>query len=85
MKPASASPVAIPTMFCSATPALKKRCGKALGERLERGEAEIAGQQDDPLVLRRELDERLDEFTSHRTLTSSFACASAYSSSDIGR
>ena len=83
MYPASARPVAMPTMFCSATPTLKNRSREAVGERLEGHVAEVARQQQDPLVVLGELDSvRMNAFRTLSAVTSSRACR--YSSSDIG-
>ena len=77
MKPASASPVASPIMFCSATPALKKRSGCRADESVERHEADVAGEQHDPAIGGRELGQRLGERHPH-SLASSSAIAARY-------
>ena len=66
-------------------PGVEEAVGKPLDERLERGKAEIAGEQHDALVVGRQLDQCLYEFAPHAMLPDSCSSASVYSSSDIGR
>ena len=60
---------------------------EALGERLERHVAEIAGEQQDAIVRRGDLAQRADECAPHapRSCSSISATARRYSSSDIGQ
>ena len=65
MKPASASPVATPDHVLLGDADVEEAVREALGERLERHVAEVAGQQQDARVARGELDQRADEGAPH--------------------
>ena len=64
-------PAATLIMFASATPQLKKRLCADLLQVLEQLVADVAGQQDDPLIRGGELRDLLGESVSHAATPSS--------------
>ena len=69
-------------MFCSATPQLKKRSGKRAANGSTTDEAEVAGQQHDPLVSCGQLDELGHERGPHVADLGARAAPACCSSSD---
>ncbi len=82
-KPASASPAARPTMFCSATPAFTKRVGKRSANGSSAMNPRSPVRRTTRGVAPREVHEGAHERGPHADSTS--ASARRYSSSDIGR